>query len=434
MTTHPRTTNAAVVRLLLAYASLVPLAFVPFGTNSVGASDVLFPVALFVLAMATGRVRSTARSILAAFLLVVAITTMLHYLTAQSTSLAVLADASRLVAIFMPFFVAARARSLSRHEVDRVVRAFLVSGTTACFIGIALDLLGIQMRDTQQTDYFGSGIATEVRAGGLLGNSSDFGHLAAILGSVAISFAIIRGWSLIMPAAVFGISAYSAYISTSRAAILHLVVALLFALPALITQRRIALGFLLLPAALVSLILLARDLALTTQQLYVLRRFDFLGLSADSTFYEASSRVSTWATMREFALDHPIIGIGYGATVPATGNAGDNSFLTIAAETGMLAGTLYLGFWSVLAFAFLRLSDRKLRYAGLSLVLSEVAHMLTVDVHRMWSSTPLMLLFAGLLLAEASRDSHVGPSEADEGREHHQSIFKTRGHRISSRA
>lgn len=385
--------------ILMAYVIGVPLIVIP---GAGGAGDMLTPLALIVCLKFMSRRMSWPLVFLYAFIVTALVSSLISFMVAHlpvGASRGELLLAFRMAWIYLPLALALQYRSLNEGKVYRLFRAFLWSGGAACLIGLTLHALGIQMREEQQMNYYGGGIAATARAGGLLGNSGDFGHLSSILVATTLTCSLLFRRFDKLALVVLCLALVGIYASSSRAAILHVLVLGLMAMPLLLLRRRLfqwmVLAFLGLSIA---AYIILPDLLADPRAYFIVRRFDFLNLTGETLFYNSSGRTENWARYIESIGSNPLLGVGYKMIPEVFSAPGDNSFLSILVETGIVPGLFYMLLWlSLLWTGIIGFSGRE-SWIAAGFILSEMAHMATVDTHGMWATTPLALLFAGLLL------------------------------------
>lgn len=386
--------------LLFLYAILGPLVILPLPIGqSIGAADLLFPFALLVIATQP-RIRIGSSGLwFSLFVIASLISTVLFVMRGVSPASVGELDTFlivRVYAVYLPLILAIGWKSITRMKVKKVVLGLYVSAMMACIIGIVLNWAGIQVRDTQQMNWYDNGAAATLRAGGLLGNSADFGHISAALGVLSLVFVGIylqRPW---LATVGFAVSAYATYASSSRAAMLHLIVALVLLIPVLFKGRRVLALAVAVVFGVVGFVIVAPELVLSPEVQFTLRRLDILNWSGDSLFFASDARLVTWDRIFDLFGSSPWLGIGYGLMIPTTGRAGDNSFLSLLVETGLISGIAFIVFWISLVWSAATTRGRQARWMTLAVVVSEIAHMLTVDTHRMWATAPVALLMLGL--------------------------------------
>lgn len=393
--------------LLFTYALLGPLVIVPLPIGqSIGAADLLFPFALLVIATQP-RIKTSAMGLwFGLFIAASILSTVLFVMRGGfpgnvgefDTFLII-----RVYALYFPLILALGWKQVTLARIKKIILGFYFSALVACGIGVLMFWAGIKVRDAQQMNWYDNGAAATLRAGGLLGNSGDFGHLSAVLGVVSVAFVGIylkRHWLALIGV---GVATYATYISSSRAAMLHLVVALLLLTP-LLLDPLLRKGHRLLTLIVVGIVglvgfaVVVPEIALSPEVQFTLRRLDILNWTGDSLFFASASRLITWDWIFQLFQSSPWLGIGYGLMVPITGRAGDNSFLSLLVETGLLSGIAFIAFWASLVWAAATARSRQGRLIAVAVVVSEIAHMLTVDTHRMWATAPVALLMVGLAI------------------------------------
>lgn len=289
-------------------------------------------------------------------------------------------------------------RPMSAERLWRLMVLFFWGGLIALLIGFALHHSGIQIRSDQQALWAGDGAGPRLRAGGILGNSSDFGHLAAIWGSVCgltvVAFAR-KGNRAVVAVLIFAVAFYATWIASSRAATLHLLLAYGLALPFLLGRTGWAMGGCAVLFSCLAFPFLLSEFSLVLPQniSHNLHRLDFLNLSGNSTFLQ-TGRLVNWLSLTEIFKDHWLLGIGYKNINSVYGIWGDNSYLTIFVEFGLFAGVVnvLLWLWLIAISAAAAWSSRS-GIVFFALVVSEAVHGLTVDTGTIWYSMPFAWLF-----------------------------------------
>lgn len=385
--------------ILMAYVIGVPLVVIP---GAGGAGDMLAPLALVVCFKYMSSRLSWPLLFLYAFLTSAIISTLISFMMAElpvGASRGTLLLVFRMAWIYLPLALVMQYRSLDEIQIFRLFRAFLWSGGAACVLGLTLHSLGIQMREEQQMNFYGGGIAATARAGGLLGNSGDFGHLASILASTALTFSILFGRLGKLAPLILCLALAGIYASSSRAAILHVLVLGVLILPILLLRRRLFQWLALTFSGMFVVAYMTLPKLIADPRVYfVIRRFDFLNLTGDTLFYNSSGRTGNWERYIDSIGDNAILGVGYKMISEVFSAPGDNSFLSMFVETGVVSGSFYLMLWLALLWRGISCFSGRESWVAAGYFLSEMAHMATVDTHGMWATTPLAVLFAGLLL------------------------------------
>jgi hypothetical protein len=389
------------------YVVLTPWVVVPTAYGfSLGASDLLFPIALIALTRRLGSRRSIASSMLIAFMGAAYLATAALAASTGQVEVQRFLALTRAVAVLVPFLVAVAHGPFSDHELRRLLKWLLVSGSGAIALGWLLFRLGVQIRDSQQTIWSAQGVVS-LRAGGLLGNSTSFGSLAVSLAVVALALALITGRRKVVTFLFIGFCLSGIVIASSRASLLNIAVVLILLLPVFFRKRALLGGVvvLLLGAGVLLLGVAASRISSSSSVSNSLYRLDFLNLSGNSTFFQSNTRLDSWDAMIGLLDQHWLWGIGYNSTVSLVGNAGDNSFLSPVVEMGVLAGALFALFWILLGIRYSTASSSRIRWIGLAIWVGALAQMLTVDSYRQWSSTPIMMALFGILHVASSAES-----------------------------
>jgi hypothetical protein len=268
---------------------------------------------------------------------------------------------------------------------------------------------GIQVRDDQQRLWNDTDTESTLRAGGLLGNSSDFGHLAALLVSAGLVAWAIYELRLTWLILITVLGSYCTVIASSRAAMLHIAVSILVLLPIVFRRRSVA------PIFMTILVILLVGLVAPSPKSWNFwntpggQRLDLFGFSGSSQILDSSVRINTWTSALRMFKENVVFGSGYGSILATSGQAGDNTFVSIFTELGIFAGLSYLGLWIYLLFRVAASGDSRVRFTGFSLLLGELLHCMTLDGMRLWSSMPVFMVLAGLINALTTLPSQREP-------------------------
>lgn len=389
--------------LLTVLAVGCPLIVLPIGTQlAIGAADITFPIALLLVVhrLASGRWEgSTAARTW--FLLFVAVSVLItftflitHVVSDEETVQVLLLI--RCFAVLLPWAVAMTEPDLAPDEIWRLVNILL----TACSIALAVDLVLWQLQvsvpwATGEQRLWDATGASSLRAGGLTGNSGDTGHLAGITSTLAL-VVLLSGRGRLLPVVGLGLSILMIFASSSRGALLHLVVFVALVLVAHVSRKPLAALLLAVSAVLVGW------LATPLMQAWVdadpnAARFDILNLTGQSQALSDAARFSTWAEAIQAFWASGFLGNGYNLSAARLAAPIDNSFVTIILDLGLLGGLVWIGYWASLVTDTLQVKGH-IRVLVLAFVVSEVAQMLTVNAYKQWGSFPIFMLAVGLLV------------------------------------
>ncbi len=363
---------------------------------SVGLLDLMAPILLLIV---MPRISLLTKNLLGIFFMVLAFSLSISFLVVSVISGISVKDLAfaRMIFILLPAALLIT-QPMGEEKLIKLAKLFFWGGGIAIILGILLYHLGIQIRSDQQALWTGDGAGPQLRAGGVLGNSSDFGHLTAVWGSVCgltiISFSRDKRRFLVS-GLIFAVAFYATWIASSRAATLHLLLAYGIALPFLFSRGVWSfIGLTAVLCALIAPFLLSEfSLILPQDVAYRLQRLDFLNLSGNSVFLQ-TGRFLNWIILLEIYQENWFTGVGYKNINELYGIWGDNSYLTIFVEFGLFAGIVNVALWLWLIFVSLIAAFKtKHGIVFFALVISEALHGFTVDTGTIWYSMPMAWLF-----------------------------------------
>ncbi|MEM9410174.1 MAG: O-antigen ligase family protein, partial [Planctomycetota bacterium] len=396
--------------LVMAYGILVPVIAIHLpGIGGVGAADVLVPIGGMVILMLPrcGRIQVPHVALLCfSFAAVVS----LLQISEMASAFDCLIRWIRLFGIFIPFYF-----GLFISTDDRLTRfafnSWMVGGLIAVLIGIFLYLLQIEVRSGQQRLWMDGG--SMIRAGGLIGNSGAFGHMTSTWAVVSFTWLItvckhryrIAGVILVMACAMYVI-----YISSSRAALLHLssaaiVFLMLYRMPLVIKHW--------LPLLVILAILLAvffhclnqwgGSFGIDTQRSSVvqssLARF-VPGFDGGGVEEFTSRRSDNWPEYIAMMNQKALVGWGYKMGVRLHEESPDNSYLSVLLETGAF------GFICMAMFVLSNLfilgrgcfSDEPYVCVMIPVVVGQLFNCMTSDIYTFWITMPVVFMLLGIVI------------------------------------
>jgi O-antigen ligase len=412
--------------LVGAYGFLIPVVAMNLpGVGGLGAADLLMPIGGLVIFSfrRTGKIQ-TAHVALALFSFAALIS------LTQIDVFRPLVDCTirwvRLFGILIPFYFC-----LFIPVNDKVLKcalsAWMIGGLTAIAIGIVIHILQIEVRAGQQRLWMNG--CSMLRAGGLIGNSGAFGHMtstwAVITATYFLSVSKLKIRYLIAGGAVM-MFFYVIYISSSRAALMHLFAAggvfcVLWRVPKVLNQW-LVLGTVFGTLAIVFAVCLSQCLpsngsgggrsnAFETN----MKRF-IPGYGGTSTSEFTSNRADNWPEYISMMNEKALTGWGYKMGVRLHEESPDNSYLSVMLETGAL-GFLCMSMFVV--SVFYRLFMRY--YAGdpyaiimISVCVGQLANCMTSDIYTFWITMPVVFMLLGLVTQRRCESQTAPPVAAQQ--------------------
>jgi len=408
--------------LVAAYGFLIPVVALNLpGVGGLGAADLLMPVGamLLVFGKRTGKIQLPHIAI-ALFSLIALISLL------QIDKFKPAVDCAirwiRLFGILFPFYFA-----LFIKPTDKVVKtafvAWMIGGLTAILIGIGLHVFQIEVRAGQQRLWMNG--ASILRAGGLIGNSGAFGHMTSTWTVICVTyFAAVskHRFRLLYLVLVVLLTFYVIYISSSRAAMLHLLSAtgvfiVLYRTPR-ITMQWISFAAVYGVLGIALLVCVTQCLpnsksqgrsnALETN----LQRF-LPGYGGGDTSEFTSNRADNWPEYIAMMNEKILTGWGYKMGVRLHEESPDNSYLSVLLETGAL------GFVCMSLFVvgvFYRLINRY--FAGdpfacvmIPVCVGQLANCLTSDIYTFWITMPVVFMLLGFVTQRTAGQTRSQPAE-----------------------
>ena len=396
------------VLIAIAYGVLIPViaAHLP-GVGGVGAADLLLPVAFFVCFCVKPKGRLQISHLALMFFITAAMISLLQIQTAKDA-----VDCSirwvRLLGILLPFFFGLFF-SVNRHLIDKTITAWACGGALAIVIGITLHALQIEVRSGQQKLWMDGG--SQIRAGGLIGNSGAFGHMTATWCTICVGYLLSvskHRYRFVGIAACMLVAGYVVYVASSRATVMHLGVASMVLVVLTPTARKFRQWLMLLSVfGLASTVVLGcaamtlggagggklENNALKTN----LERF-IPGLGDASEF--SSNRSENWPEYIEMMNHSVLSGWGYKMGVRLHEESPDNSYISVMLETGIFGfACMALFVCAVLVrLVGLYLVDDPYAVVLIATCFGQLANCLTSDIYTFWITMPVVFLLLGLVL------------------------------------
>lgn len=316
----------------------------------------------------------------------------------------------RLTGICLPFFIGAR--MFVDHRLLRRVGWYLFwGGLVAILISLMVYWLQIPIRDAQQKIWYRGG-GSDLRAGGLVGESTHFGHLVSTWMMLSVCLLIlvrpVRRWRLVLATTV-GLGGYATFAASSRAAGLGVLV---FAIALLVLNRfrgtnlkNAVIGgmtALIVGALGLSLLSIATQTGLLSTQSRLSRQIErFLPSESRSVNRFSSGRIDSWKRYLHQSRSQPWLGCGYKQSprmIP--GRFADNSVLSTYLETGMLGLGMMLAFAMVVLVLLIKSGSQGNPYGTTmaAVWVGQLGQALLGDTYTLWLSMPVLYLITGIVL------------------------------------
>ncbi len=403
-------------------ALLCPIIAIYVSGDVVGASDLLMPGSIIVLLLGRRRGKSEACYWALAIFLAVAMLSLLQISDSRVQFRSTL-KWIRLVGICLPLYLGLRL-VVTPALIRRTTWALFWGGLVAMAIALVIYVLQIPVRTEGQKIWFRGG--SFYRAGGLIGETTAFGHLVATWATLCFGLLVwhwrVNGYRML--AVIIGVcSVGMIFAASSRAALLNMLVFMMVLYFVGRIQRSAIRNFIILSgvgmvllAAMITLIIGARSSGLIESGERIVRQFERFtpGQSADQF---SSGRVQAWQRYAVLIRKHIFLGCGYKtATRLLPGRTPDNSILSALLETGVFGLVALVAFGLLVTIALLK---RGVEGDAMSQVLAaawcgQLVQALTNDTYTLLLGVPVLYLLSGFVLQHvpehASRTAHVLPN------------------------
>ncbi|QEG41361.1 O-antigen ligase family protein [Roseimaritima ulvae] len=395
-------------------AFFVPIVVVPVGER-IGMSDPLLPALAVLLIFSRYRGRIDASHWLLLGFLAIAFLSLFQ-IHDQRYQVKAGLKWIRLVGICAPFFLGAR-MFVDRRLVRRAAWAFFWGGLIAILISLAVWWLQIPIRDAQQKMWYRGG-GSELRAGGLVGETTHFGHLTAtwitLVGSCLILARPTKHWKWLL-VVLLGLGGFAIFAASSRSAVVNVAgtaggiwAASRYRPRSLRNSVVVGLALaLLLVLSFTALQIAGRSGALPSSSRVAKQIDRFLPSESNSVNRFSSGRIDSWKRYLRIAGNHVVLGCGYKnspSLIP--GRVPDNSVLSTLLETGVLGVAALTSFAIVLMLSLAKLGMAGNRYALLLVGVwcGQLLQAFLGDTYTLWLSMPVLYLITGLVLQLPAAD------------------------------
>ena len=392
--------------LVVAYGFLIPVVALNLpGVGGVGAADLLMPFSFAVVLFVARRGKIQMSHIALTLFLLVALLSLTQ-IRSKSDAIACTIRWVRLFGILAPFFFGLFI-AVNKKLINHAITAWVFGGLFAVLVGVVLHALQIEVRAGQQRLWVDGG--SFIRAGGLIGNSGAFGHMTATWAVISV-ISILHVWKHkfrhFMAAGLIVLAMYVVYVSSSRAAMMHMGVATIvaaFLIPVCRkTRQKLAAVATIGVFGIVTLMLLVQVAPLgeignkSKAVQSNLQRF-IPGLSGDSSEF-TSNRADNWPEYIEMMSDSILLGAGYKMGVRMHEESPDNSYLSVMLETGVIGFACMSLFVVSVLYRLILLYFAGDPYAVVMIPVccGQLANCLTSDIYTFWITMPIVFLLLGL--------------------------------------
>ena len=411
------------MHLVTAYGFLIPVVAMNLpGVGGVGAADLLMPFGFLVL-FCFKRCGRIMLPHIALTCFVFAALLSLQQIEEFKPAMDCTIRWVRLFGILIPFFFGIFV-PVDNRLLGRAFGAWMAGGLVAILIGIFLYTFQIEVREGQQRLWMEGG--SMIRAGGLIGNSGAFGHMTSTWAVTSICYLLAVSktkYRYFLAGGVVFFTLYVIFISSSRAAMLHLVSAavvfiVLFRIPKILRQWGVlaavygGLGIVLL--ACIMQCMPSENTGGDSNALETnLRRF-VPGYGGTSAGEFTSNRAENWPEYIEMMNEKILFGWGYKMGVRLHEESPDNSYLSVMLETGAIGFTCMSFFVLGIFYRLGTLYFARDPYACvlIPVCVGQLFNCFTSDIYTFWITMPVVFMLLGLVIQKTpTPPPHLLPQE-----------------------
>ncbi len=405
------------IYLVVSFGALVPIFAINLpGIGGMGAADLLMPVSALVI-LALPRQNGIQLSHIA--LLGFAFAALISLLQIEETKPAI--DCSirwfRLFGIIAPFYFGLFIPVTNR-VAHAALKAWIFGGFIAILIGIVLHIFQIEVRAGQQRLWMDGG--SILRAGGLIGNSGAFGHMTSTWAVATITYLLVAAkhrWRFVCAGFAFICTLYVIYISSSRAAMLHLFAAsltfiILVRLPKAVKSwvpLAAVFGGLTIGILLCTSIFMQGGSSSNGEPSALesnLARF-IPGFGGASVEEFTSNRAGNWPQYIEMMNEKAVTGWGYKMGVRIHEESPDNSYLSVMLETGAFGFVCMALFVGGVLYHLFRgyISNDNFAIILLAMCVGQLINCMTSDIYTFWITMPVVFMLLGIVSQRSSKQN-----------------------------
>ena len=291
--------------------------------------------------------------------------------------------------------------TISKEQLSRIEKLLMVSLALTVFITLILFFFGIELRSNQQRVWFEGG--SLARAGGLTGNSSGAGLIAAVFLIYMFSLRILNTKTVkpILFLLLILMGGLALFVTNSRSGLIlisaFILINLFFNWK---KMKSIILGDTIF-AGLVALIFSFSILSFFSQDILLffgssLDRWNFLNF--DGSFY-SSARFLNWPIVIDSIKENPLLGLGYKQFNYIYGIDADNAFLSVTVDGGFFSLSAYLFFWiACMIFHFRKATTVNRQHIIIfGIIFSSFIISFFLDLYTMWYPSAILFAVIGVL-------------------------------------
>lgn len=396
--------------VVVLYGFLIPVVAMNLpGVGGVGAADLLMPLGFFVLfCMQKQRPLMLPHIAMLGFIFAAFLSLLqIHeFKPAVDCTIRWIRLLGILVPLFFGLFM-----PVDNKLLDRAFGSWMVGGLVAILIGAFLHIFQIEVREGQQRLWMDG--ASMLRAGGLIGNSGAFGHMTSTWAVISMTYLIAvskNRWRVVLAGGVVFFTLYVIFISSSRAAMMHLMSAagvfvVMFRIPKVLRQWAVlatvygVLGIILLSCVMQCMPAKKGGGGSSNALETNLKRF-IPGYGGTSAGEFTSNRAGNWPEYIEMMNEKVLFGWGYKMGVRLHEESPDNSYLSVMLETGGIGFTCMTFFVFGVFYRLINLYFARDPYACVMLpaCVGQLFNCFTSDIYTFWITMPVMFMLLGLVI------------------------------------
>lgn len=387
-----------IINLLIIYAILCPSIYYRANGNAISIVDIILPVAVIVIMHKRFSRIPTVYIYYLLYIFFAMVSVLLSPFGYAEPEKIILVY--RLFAISIPFCLVFFISNFTEKIAINIIISALIGTGIPVLIGLFLYYFGVEISDVQQRLWLGGGAGSALRAGGIVGNSGDYGQIIALFSILLITIGYYKIKIPISLLFMCWVCVLLALVASSSRAAMVMIFVFVFCLG---LSRINYIGRMFVSISFILLLLLTFYIFFSYEEFAPelkasLIRLDILNFTNLSRF-TTTVRLEVWTYLIRNIGDVPIFGYGYKSFTDYHGIYIDNSFLSTYYETGIFGLIFFTLFWLVLLIKLTYLSLNGSRSAAIAgcLVVAFLLRMQTGGAHTLWSSAPIIFILISVL-------------------------------------